>query len=67
MCVEQMNLCSVEMRPQWFNHNEIPFDNMWPDDKLWYPLMLTGCYFDGYFFFEGMEKLLDHKITVKQY
>ena len=29
--------------------------------------MLTGRYFDGYLLFEGMNKLLDHKFTMKQY
>lgn len=33
---------SEEMRPQWFKTDEIPFNDMWPDDKYWLPLFLDG-------------------------
>ncbi len=36
-----------EMRPQWFNLADIPYDQMWPDDKLWLPLLLAGKRFTG--------------------
>ncbi|HUB93251.1 MAG TPA: 8-oxo-dGTP diphosphatase [Verrucomicrobiae bacterium] len=36
-----------EMRPQWFHTSDIPFDQMWPDDKFWMPLLLAGKYFKG--------------------
>ena len=51
------------MQPRWFKHSDIPFDQMWPDDKLWYHLMLTGKYFNGYFKFEGLTNLLHYDIT----
>ena len=51
------------MRPQWFLNNEIPFDSMWPDDYLWYPMMLSKKYFNGYLKFEGMNKMLEHSFT----
>jgi mutator protein MutT len=38
---------SEEMRPRWFNENQIPYDQMWPDDQFWMPLMLAGKYFKG--------------------
>lgn len=56
----------LEMRPQWFEHEKIPYDNMWPDDLLWYPLMLNGKYFNGYFKFEGITTLLDYTINEQQ-
>lgn len=31
-----------EMRPQWFNFDEIPFKDMWPDDRFWLPNFLKG-------------------------
>ncbi|KAI8600523.1 NUDIX hydrolase domain-like protein, partial [Dissophora ornata] len=29
-----------EMRPEWFNFADIPFTQMWDDDKIWLPLLL---------------------------
>lgn len=31
---------SDEMIPQWFNENRLPFESMWPDDKIWMPSFL---------------------------
>jgi len=38
---------------------------MWPDDHLWYPMMLNNGYFDASFKFEGISKMLDYTITPK--
>ena len=35
---------SEEMRPQWFNENEIPYDEMWENDATWLPKILAGNY-----------------------
>jgi 8-oxo-dGTP diphosphatase/2-hydroxy-dATP diphosphatase len=57
-----------EMKPQWFNLNEIPFLQMWPDDKYWFPLFLQDKLFKGYFLFdkpsnaEYESKILEHKL-----
>ena len=51
-----------EMRPQWFSAGEIPFEHMWPDDKLWLPLFLEGKRFKGTFLFQGMDTLLSHEL-----
>lgn len=42
---------SEEMKPQWFNVEDIPYDEMWPDDKYWLPLFLNGRKFQGKFIF----------------
>lgn len=34
-----------EMRPQWFQENDIPYEHMWSDDHLWMPLLLKGKLF----------------------
>ncbi|OGF66568.1 hypothetical protein A3I27_02720 [Candidatus Giovannonibacteria bacterium RIFCSPLOWO2_02_FULL_43_11b] len=43
---------SEEMRPKWFGADEIPFDQMWPDDRYWMPLFLAGKKFSGRFLFD---------------
>lgn len=40
---------SSEMIPKWFDVNNIPYDNMWPDDKHWMPYLLNKDCFEGYF------------------
>ncbi|KAJ7615037.1 NUDIX hydrolase domain-like protein, partial [Mycena polygramma] len=32
---------SDEMRPEWFDKNNIPFDKMWDSDRYWLPLLLS--------------------------
>ncbi|KAL5473993.1 hypothetical protein EMCRGX_G028563 [Ephydatia muelleri] len=54
---------SEEMRPQWFNVMEIPFQSMWPDDSMWFPFLLSKRYFNGYFKYEGHNTILNHTIT----
>ena len=41
-----------EMRPQWFSFDEIPFEQMWPDDKFYFPLLLSDTLFEGEFLFD---------------
>lgn len=40
-----------EMKPEWFNIENIPYPKMWPDDKLWMPMFLVGKKFRGRFLF----------------
>lgn len=40
-----------EMSPKWFPFSEIPFEQMWSDDKYWFPLLLEGKKFKGNFVF----------------
>jgi len=54
---------SDEMRPQWFKEAEVPFSEMWVDDKLWFPLMLQKKKFAAFFLMEGHEKMLEKRIV----
>jgi 8-oxo-dGTP diphosphatase len=52
-----------EAVPLWFPIDAIPFDQMWADDRLWFPHLLSGAYFRGRFLFDG-DVLLGHEIAL---
>ncbi|NXF96437.1 8ODP triphosphatase, partial [Eubucco bourcierii] len=54
---------SDEMRPQWFQLDEVPFNHMWADDAYWFPLLLQKKLFRGYFKFQGQDTILEHTLT----
>ena len=53
---------SDEMIPKWFNIKDIPYDEMFPDDKYWLPLILAGNKIKAYFKFDENFNLLSKKI-----
>lgn len=53
---------SEEMKPAWFSLDNIPFENMWPDDRHWLPLFLAGKKFRGTFLFRGHDTILHHEL-----
>ncbi len=53
---------SDEMKPQWFNVDEIPYSSMWPDDKYWLPLFLEGKKFRGKFLFGERDLVLEYSL-----
>jgi 8-oxo-dGTP pyrophosphatase MutT (NUDIX family) len=53
---------TTEMKPEWFLHNEIPFDSMWPDDMLWMPLLLAGKNFRGTFHLKDPNTIMDYEL-----
>lgn len=52
-----------EMSPKWFDIKEIPYDEMFPDDKHWLPLVLEGKKIKAYFDFDKDWNILSKKIT----
>jgi hypothetical protein len=46
------------MRPQWYAQHSLPFDQMWDDDRHWFPLFLQRKRFAGQFHFSAAQKLL---------
>ena len=50
---------SEEMKPAWFEVGEIPFDQMWADDRHWLPFALAGKKVKGTFSFDQNEKILE--------
>lgn len=51
-----------EMKPCWFQINEIPYDSMWPDDQFWLPLLLDGKKFKGKFVFDKDTNIVSHHL-----
>lgn len=51
-----------EMRPQWFTVSNIPYAEMWPDDKYWIPLLLAGSKFKGIFVFGEGDKIISQEL-----
>ncbi len=52
-----------EAIPIWTPIDEIPYNEMWADDRLWLPLLLAGKEFSGRFLFDG-DDMLDHDVQV---
>lgn len=48
-----------EADPLWTSIDEIPYDRMWPDDRIWLPLLLERRPFLGRFVFDD-DSMLDH-------
>jgi len=50
---------------KWFDFNEIPFNEMWPGDKLWMHLLFQEKKFEGEFHFDDtLKEVLDYKLNV---
>jgi len=46
-----------EATPVWWPVNELPYHQMWADDRVWMPLLLEGRTFTGRFLFDGDQML----------
>ena len=52
-----------EAAPLWVPTDAVPFDQMWADDRLWFPHLLSGQLFRGRFLFDD-DTLLGHEIVL---
>lgn len=52
-----------EARPLWVPVDDIPYDQMWEDDRLWLPMMLSGERFQTRWIFDG-DTMLDYDIQL---
>jgi mutator protein MutT len=49
---------SEECLPKWFPINNLPYDQMWEDDKYWYPQALAGQPIKKRFYFDADNKII---------
>ncbi|MBN1758855.1 MAG: 8-oxo-dGTP diphosphatase [Chitinispirillaceae bacterium] len=52
-----------EADPFWCSVDELPYHDMWEDDRYWLPLALEGTPFKAYFIFDD-DRMLDRKIDI---
>lgn len=50
-----------EAKPLWVGVDDIPFDQMWEDDRIWIPMMLRGERFQSRWIFDG-DRMLDYEL-----
>ncbi|MFP4230016.1 MAG: 8-oxo-dGTP diphosphatase, partial [Candidatus Nanohaloarchaea archaeon] len=57
-----------EARPEWFDTENLPFEEMWPDDRYWMPKMLEEEKFTARFYFdEEGDEIQDHKFRPPEF
>lgn len=57
---------SEEMRPKWFDLEEIPFDKMWPDNRNWLPNMLKGQFFTASLLYRSEDVVIKQDIKFEK-
>lgn len=53
-----------EMKPAWYPIDQIPFNEMWPDDRYWIPIFLAGKKFRTKFLFGEGDAVLEQHIQI---
>ena len=55
---------SEEMAPKWFKFNEIPYEQMWADDKIWLPKVLEGHFVEADFYFDDNNAVIKQNLKI---
>lgn len=61
---------TAEMVPEFFRFAEIPYDNMWPNDRYTLPVFLDGKSCVGYFEMKDNPKkgeIIAHRLSIMDY
>ena len=53
-----------EMKPQWFKVNDIPYDDMWEDDRFWLPQFLEGKQIRAQFHFDLNDRMISKDVQI---
>lgn len=54
---------SDEMKPEWFDIENVPYASMWEDDKYWLPYILSGKKIQANFTFESDDDVDGTKVN----
>ncbi|RLF00053.1 MAG: NUDIX hydrolase, partial [Thermoprotei archaeon] len=58
---------SDEAEPRWFKARDLPFNEMWVDDRVWLPHVLAGRRVRGRFWFsEDYGELLRWEVEIEE-
>lgn len=58
---------NIKGEAKWFSNEEVPYYDMWADDKYWLGLVLQGKAFDADFFFdEKNEKITKYQLKERK-
>lgn len=52
---------SREAAPRWTPMGQIPYEQMWEDDRIWLPMMIRGERFQSWWIFDG-DRMVDYRI-----
>lgn len=52
-----------EMRPKWFLFEDIPYQDMWPDNEYWLPRFLKGESINGHCHFKDFNTILHFDLS----
>ncbi len=63
---EGKSIKTAEMLPRWFAHEDIPYDTMWPDDRIWLPYVLKGRSLHASFTLSDQDTLSGYTIEVHE-
>ncbi len=50
-----------EMKPEWYNLDQIPYDKMWKDDIIWLPRIIAWEYIEYELYFDKEWWVADYK------
>ncbi|MDL2235044.1 8-oxo-dGTP diphosphatase [Christensenellaceae bacterium OttesenSCG-928-L17] len=53
-----------EIRPEWFDISQIPYDEMWIDDTYWLPTILEGKKVEATFTWNDNYEITAHQVKI---
>ena len=57
-------ITTEEMQPIWFDKNNLPYEDMFGDDRFWLPQVLDGLKIEGFFKFDEEFNIIEKNVRV---